>query len=162
MKMMVMAVVAGFVFVSAGGSGFSYTFDGGKRAGTESPGFAIVGGRLLHDEEPVLKGFSVKQTELSYLFFYLPEIGLLTVAGEEFPGSAPAGRFEDGRLAFELEGQRFALEWGRSVTSGEAPEAWAALDESYSLGIDAPLFGYGDSLDVPESWKGNVGRRDQD
>lgn len=151
MKRPVTSAAVSFVLLSSGAV-LASSAQGGR------PEVQILGGQLYLEEELLLDGFSLVQTELKYLFFYVPAVGLITISPAEFPGAEQAGRFQGERLTFEAGGKRFTLAAQRPILAGADRPAWVSLDPGYSLDVDSVMFGYGDEATAPEEWPQHVRR----
>lgn len=113
-------------------------------------------GKLYVDETLVLDGISVSRTGRGYLFFYIPDVGLVTVGTMVFPGARPSGRFEGMTIRFSANGRKFLIDASRSILDGGGSPAWVRVDPLYSLETTSPMIGYGDTPSIPYRWPRQV------
>lgn len=142
----------------------SFLLLSGEAAAAVQPANAVAihlsGGKLYRGDELLLDGLSLIQTRLEYLFVYAPGFGLITVSPHPFPDADEAGRFRGERLELTAGGESFTLAADQPILDGTERPAWVRLDRSYSLGVDTPMFGYGDDPAAPERWPRQVGGHD--
>jgi hypothetical protein len=114
-------------------------------------------GRLLIGGKTVVENLSLAQTRFSYLFIYVPDFGLLTIATREFPGAARSGRFGARRLDLTVDDLNVRIESRTPILErGEAP-AWVLADRNYALQVKSVMVGYGDNESAPQAWERYVG-----
>lgn len=139
-----------FVVYSLGAA--SFTMPGHQ----SEPGLNLVGGKLYMDDRVVITDFSVVRTSPGFLFFYVPDVGLITIADREFQDAKPDGNFNGSSVEFDAGSRRFSLTSRENILRNGENTAWVRVDGHYALQNGAPAFGYGDSLSVPYAWPGQV------
>jgi hypothetical protein len=114
--------------------------------------FRISNGKLYMEKSLVIESFSVVKAEPAYLFFYLPDFGLITVATTDFAGAKSDGLFQGARLDFVADGSSFALIASDPILGSETRTAWVSVDKRYSLDTKSAIAGYGDDSKAPYHW----------
>jgi hypothetical protein len=146
MKYRKLYVFAFFAFFSICALAFSTS------ASMAKSGFHISNGKLYMEKSLVLESFSVIRSEPGYLFFYVPDFGLVTVATKEFAGAESSGYFKGARLEFVANGSSFSLIASHSILDSEEKTAWVSIDTNYSLDTKSAIAGYGDYSQAPYYW----------
>lgn len=112
----------------------------------------LFDGRLYVDQRLMLDSFSVIRTHQGYLFFYIPDFGLVTIGTSEFPGAQSSGGFNGSTIKFAVHGKNFLIEASKVILSDGDSPAWVRVDTSYSIETKSPMVGYGNSLTTPYHW----------
>jgi hypothetical protein len=119
-----------------------------------SSGIRISDGKLVLDGETALEAVSLFQSRFSFLFIYVPDQGLWTVAARDFDGATEAGSFRGSELTIDLEDVSFRVESSLPILGRDETAAWARLDRSFTLEeVDSVLFGYGDRHEDAYAWQ---------
>lgn len=112
----------------------------------------ISDGKLYRGKDLVADGFSISRTGTGYIFIYIPELGLVTLAPNQFPGAAANGTFEGSELRFSAGKERFVLIAASAIIDANQKTAWVKLDRAFSINGRAPVVAYGDSPGMPYEW----------
>lgn len=114
--------------------------------------FRITDGKLYREGELVLGSFSVVRSQPGYIFFYIPDFGLVTVAPTSFPGGEQNGSFQGRQLSFNVDGTDFVLKASDPIIGENGNPAWVSVDAEYSLKNKSAMIGYGDDPQTPYGW----------
>ncbi len=123
-------------------------------AGSVSPamasrmgGFQVADGRVSVNDDLVLEDLSMVLSQLEYIFLYLPGLGLLTVATQDFDGAEVAGEFRKNSLRIDIAGTVIELDSGVPMLPHPAV-AFVRIDHEFRLQTEKPTIGYGTSPDA--------------
>lgn len=127
-------------------------------AHTQSPaagasgGLHISDGTLHRGEALVTSHFSISKSETGYIFIYVPQFGLITLAAQPFPGAEMQGMFDGNALTFTADGERFVIGSSGTIHPPKGGDAWVSVDRTFLLRVQAPMVAYGDSPRMPYKW----------
>lgn len=130
---------------------------GSQGTGACESSLQLSSATLFVEGAPVAGPFSLWQRRFAYLYLYLPERGLFTVATHPFEGAEQAGRFTGRTLAFSGSDAVFRLESATAILGAAPCDAWVRHEPNYHLNIQGPLYGYGDTSSVAEQWRRQFG-----
>jgi hypothetical protein len=125
-----------------------------------APAMHLLDGKLYVDDALVLGDFSVTRTGRGFLFFYIPEFGLVTVATAAFSGAESSGSVEGSSMRFSAHGKDFLIDASQSILNDEHSPVWVRVDTNYALETKSPMVGYGDDPATPYHWPRQVRHAD--
>lgn len=116
-----------------------------------------LGGATFYFDSFVARMELASDTDANNLFFYVPRIGVVTVAREPFAGATEqAAAFSGDSLSVHVAGHTVRIKADKQLV--KKPEsAFVRVDRSFNLAVQHPVFGFGSSHSRPYQWPYGTG-----
>jgi hypothetical protein len=116
----------------------------------------ISEGKLRIEGADLQFSFSLHTDAFRFMYFYIPDRGLLTISHAPFTDAQQAGEFIAEKMSFDIPGISGSIESSTPMFDEERVPVFARWDSAYRLNVDSVMFGYGDSDRAPYDWPSQI------
>ncbi len=124
-----------------------------KEKAQKSISTTIQRGTYTVDGLTAKAGLNYEISDLRYVYFYVPWIGVTVVSHSPFPGAKEQkDGFNDRTLTVTVEDQVLQLTSDARLLGKKPESAYVLVDRNFRLASKSPAFGFGSTLHSPYMW----------